>query len=149
MTSAAAGEVTKPSARRRQPPRQHKESSAAPALHSQNKPGSESALTVIEHYNVMDPVKAALESAVRCLAYELGPKGIRVHAVSPGPVKTRAASGIDQFDELMERAASRAPAKRLVSIEDIGMATAVLATDHAKLITGETIYVDGGHHILG
>jgi enoyl-[acyl-carrier protein] reductase I len=104
---------------------------------------------VIEHYNVMGPVKAALESAVRYLAYELGPRGIRVHAISPGPVKTRAASGIDHFDELMERAAERAPARRLVSIEDVGAATAVLATDYAKLITGETVYVDGGYHILG
>ena len=104
---------------------------------------------VVEHYNVMGPVKAALESAVRYLAYELGPRGIRVHAISPGPIKTRAASGIDHFDELMERAAERAPAKRLVSIEDVGVATAVLATDYAKLITGETVYVDGGYHILG
>ena len=104
---------------------------------------------VIEHYNVMGPVKAALESCVRYLASELGPRGIRVHAISPGPVKTRAASGIDHFDELMERVAERAPARRLVSIEDVGVATAVLATDYAKLITGETVYVDGGYHILG
>jgi enoyl-[acyl-carrier protein] reductase I len=104
---------------------------------------------VIEHYNVMGPVKAALESAVRYLAYEFGPKGIRVHAISPGPVKTRAASGIDHFDDLLERAAERAPARHLVSIEDVGMATAWLATDYAKLITGETVYVDGGYHILG
>ena len=104
---------------------------------------------VIEHYNVMGPVKAALESAVRYLASELGPKGIRVHAISPGPVKTRAASGIDHFDDMMERAAKLAPARRLVSIEDVGIATAVLATDYAKLITGETVYVDGGYHIVG
>ena len=104
---------------------------------------------VIEHYNVMGPVKAALEGAVRYLAYELGPKGIRVHAISPGPVKTRAASGIDHFDDLLETAAKRAPEKSLVTIEDVGVATAVLATDHAKLITGETVYVDGGYHILG
>ena len=104
---------------------------------------------VIEHYNVMGPVKAALESAVRYLAYEFGPKGIRVHAISPGPVKTRAASGIDHFDDVLERAAERAPVRRLVSIEDVGVATAVLATDYAKLITGETVYVDGGYHILG
>jgi enoyl-[acyl-carrier protein] reductase I len=104
---------------------------------------------VIEHYNVMGPVKAALESAVRYLAYEFGPKGIRVHAISPGPIKTRAASGIANFDTLMEQAASRAPAGRLVTIEDVGIATAVLATDYAKLITGETVYVDGGYHIVG
>lgn len=104
---------------------------------------------VVEHYNLMGPVKAALESAVRYLAFELGPKGIRVHAISPGPVKTRAASGIDHFDELLARAAERAPARRLVDIEDVGVATAVLATDYAKLITGETVYVDGGYHVLG
>jgi enoyl-[acyl-carrier protein] reductase I len=104
---------------------------------------------VIEHYNVMGPIKAALEGAVHYLAYELGPKGIRVHAISPGPVKTRAASGLDQFDDLLELAAKRAPTKSLVSIEDVGRATAVLATDYAKLITGETVYVDGGYHILG
>ncbi len=104
---------------------------------------------VIEHYNVMGPVKAALESAVRYLAYEFGPKGIRVHAISPGPVKTRAASGIDHFDDLLELAAKRAPARQLVSIEDVGVATAVLATDYAKLITGETVYIDAGYHIVG
>ena len=104
---------------------------------------------VIEHYNVMGPVKAALESAVRYLAYELGPKGIRVHAISPGPVRTRAASGLEHFDDLLELAAKRAPAKRLVTIEDVGVAVAWLATDYAKLITGETVYVDGGYHIMG
>ncbi|HEY4738189.1 MAG TPA: enoyl-ACP reductase FabI [Xanthobacteraceae bacterium] len=104
---------------------------------------------VIEHYNLMGPVKAALESAVRYLACELGPKGIRVHAISPGPIRTRAASGIDHFDDLIESAAKRAPARSLVSIEDVGAATAVLATDYAKLITGETVYVDAGYHILG
>jgi enoyl-[acyl-carrier protein] reductase I len=104
---------------------------------------------VIEHYNVMGPVKAALESAVRYLAYELGPRAIRVHAISAGPVKTRAASGLDHFDELLELTARRAPAKHLVSIEDVGVAVAWLATDYAKLITGETVYVDGGYHIMG
>jgi enoyl-[acyl-carrier protein] reductase I len=86
---------------------------------------------------------------VRYLAHEFGPSGIRVHAISPGPLKTRAASGIDHFDELLESAAKRAPERRLVSIEDVGAATAFLATDYAKLITGETVYVDGGYHILG
>ena len=104
---------------------------------------------VVEHYNVMGPVKAALESAVRYLASEFGPKGIRVHAVSPGPIKTRAASGIDHFDDLIERATKLAPERCLVSIEDVGMATAILATDYAKLITGETVYVDAGYHIVG
>jgi enoyl-[acyl-carrier protein] reductase I len=104
---------------------------------------------VIENYNVMGPVKAALESSVRYLANEFGPKRIRVHAISPGPIKTRAASGIEHFDELLERAAQRAPARDLVSIEDVGSTTAFLATDYARLMTGETIYVDGGYHIVG
>ncbi len=104
---------------------------------------------VVEHYNLMGPVKAALEASVRYLACELGPKGIRVHAISPGPIKTRAASGIDRFDELINRAAEKAPMQRLVSIDDVGQATAMLATDAAKLMTGETLYVDGGMHLLG
>jgi len=104
---------------------------------------------VVEHYNVMGPVKAALESAVRYLADELGPRGIRVHAISPGPIKTRAASGIEHFDELLERAAQRAPERELVSIEDVGATTAFLATDYARLMTGEVVYVDGGYHIVG
>jgi enoyl-[acyl-carrier protein] reductase I len=103
---------------------------------------------VVEHYNVMGPVKAALECAVRYLAQELGPKGIRVHAISPGPLKTRAASGLKHFDELLDKAAQKAPAGRLVGIEDVGIATASLATDAAKLITGDTIYIDGGYHIV-
>jgi enoyl-[acyl-carrier protein] reductase I len=104
---------------------------------------------VVENYNVMGPVKAALEASARYLAAELGPKGIRVHPISPGPIQTRAASGIDRFDELMEKAASRAPSRMLVTIEDVGMATAFLATDFAKLITGDTMYVDGGYHVVG
>ncbi|ACV33504.1 enoyl-ACP reductase FabI [Accumulibacter sp.] len=104
---------------------------------------------VVEHYNVMGPVKAALEASARYLADELGPKGIRVHPMSPGPIQTRAATGIDRFDELMEIAAQRAPSRMLVTIEDVGMATAFLASDFAKLITGDTIHVDGGYHIVG
>ena len=103
---------------------------------------------VVENYNLMGPVKAALESATRYMAHELGPKGIRVHAVSPGPLKTRAASGIGHFDELLAKAQEKAPLHSLVSIDDVGMATAYLATDAAKLITGETIYIDGGYHII-
>ncbi len=104
---------------------------------------------VVEHYNLMGPVKAALEASVRYLAFELGGKNIRVHAISPGPIKTRAASGIDRFDELINKATERAPIQSLVSIEDVGRATALLATDSARLITGETLYVDGGYHIVG
>ena len=104
---------------------------------------------VVENYNLMGPVKAALEASARYLAAELGPKGIRVHAISPGPLKTRAASGIADFDELLDQAAARAPARRLVTIEDVGLAVAGLATDAARLITGDTIYIDGGYHIMG
>lgn len=104
---------------------------------------------VVENYNLMGPVKAALECAVRYLAYELGPKGIRAHVISPGPIKTRAASGIQDFDEILERAAERAPMRSRVTIEDVGIATAYLASDAAWLITGETTYVDGGYHIVG
>ncbi|HMR33699.1 MAG TPA: enoyl-ACP reductase FabI [Geminicoccaceae bacterium] len=103
---------------------------------------------VVEHYNIMGPVKAALEAATRYLAAELGPKGIRVHAISPGPLMTRAASGIAEFDALIEKAQAKAPARNLVSIEDVGAATAFLALDAAKLMTGETLYVDGGYHII-
>jgi enoyl-[acyl-carrier protein] reductase I len=103
---------------------------------------------VVEHYNVMGPVKAALESATRYLAAELGPKGIRVHAISPGPLKTRAASGITAFDELLHKAQSKAPTRSLVSIDDVGLAVAFLGMDGAKLITGETLYIDGGYHII-
>jgi enoyl-[acyl-carrier protein] reductase I len=103
---------------------------------------------VVEHYNMMGPVKAALESATRYLAAELGPKGIRVHAISPGPLKTRAASGITDFDELIAKAEAKAPARSLVSIEDVGVAVAFLSMNGAKLITGETLYIDGGYHII-
>jgi enoyl-[acyl-carrier protein] reductase I len=92
--------------------------------------------------------KAALESAVRYVAAELGPKGIRVRAISPGPLATRAASGIPEFDALLDKAKSKAPARRLVSIEDVGVATAFLAHHAARLITGETLYIDGGYHIM-
>jgi enoyl-[acyl-carrier protein] reductase I len=103
---------------------------------------------VVENYNIMGVAKAALECAVRYIAAEVGPKGIRVHAISPGPLATRAASGIPEFDELMDKAQSKAPARSLVSIDDVGRATAFLALDGAKLITGDTLYIDGGYHII-
>jgi enoyl-[acyl-carrier protein] reductase I len=103
---------------------------------------------VVENYNIMGLAKAALECAVRYIAAELGPKGIRVHAISPGPLATRAASGIPEFDELLEKAKGKAPARRLVSIDDVGVATAFLAHDAARLLTGDTLYVDGGYHII-
>jgi enoyl-[acyl-carrier protein] reductase I len=103
---------------------------------------------VVENYNMMGPVKAALESATLYLAAELGARGIRVHAISPGPLLTRAASGIPEFDELLDKAREKAPLQRLVSIDDVGIATAFLATDAARLITGETTFIDGGYHII-
>ncbi len=103
---------------------------------------------VVKNYNIMGVAKAALECAVRYLAAELGPKGIRVHAISPGPLATRAASGIPEFDALLDKAKAKAPARSLVSIDDVGAATAFLAHDAARLITGETLYVDGGYHII-
>jgi enoyl-[acyl-carrier protein] reductase I len=103
---------------------------------------------VVEHYNLMGPVKAALESATRYLAAELGPKQIRVHAISPGPIRTRAASGIDRFDELLHRAAAAAPERALVDISDVGSLAAFLVSDAARRITGTIIPVDGGQHLL-
>lgn len=103
---------------------------------------------VVAHYNIMGPVKAALEATTRYMAYELGPKGIRVHAISPGPIRTRAASGIPHFDELLELAAQKAPEHHLANIEDVGNLAAFLASDAGKSITGSTIYVDGGYHIV-
>jgi enoyl-[acyl-carrier protein] reductase I len=103
---------------------------------------------VFEHYNVMGPVKAALESSVRYMAAELGPKRIRVHALSPGPLKTRAASGIDRFDELLERTRARTPEHQLVSIEDVGNVAAFLVSDAAAALTGNVEYIDAGFHIM-
>ena len=103
---------------------------------------------VVKNYNVMGVAKAGLEASVRYIAAELGPKGIRVHAISPGPLATRAASGIPEFDELMDKAQTTAPARSLVSIDDVGAATAFLALDGAKLITGGVMYIDGGYHII-
>ena len=103
---------------------------------------------VVANYNVMGPVKAALEASARYLAYELGPQGIRVHAISPGPLKTRAASGLKDFDLLLNEAAQRAPLGELVDIMDVGFACAYLATPYARRISGETMYVDGGVNIM-
>jgi enoyl-[acyl-carrier protein] reductase I len=103
---------------------------------------------VVPNYNVMGPVKAALEAVCRYLAYELGPRRIRVHAISPGPLKTRAASGLKDFDLMLNEAARRAPLGDLVDIADVGFACAYLATPYARRITGTTTYVDGGVNIV-
>lgn len=104
---------------------------------------------VVDNYGMMGPVKAALQASTRYLATELGPKGIRVHAISPGPLATRAASGIAHFDDLMKDAVERAPLHRLVSIDDVGALAAYLCSDVAKTLTGGTIYIDGGYNIVG
>jgi len=104
---------------------------------------------VVEEYNLMGLVKAALESSVRYMVAEFGTKCIRVHALSPGPLKTRSASGIERFDELLERARSRAPQQRLVSIEDVGNLAAFLVSDAAAALTGNVEYIDAGYHIIG
>ena len=103
---------------------------------------------VVPNYNVMGPVKAALESVCRYLAYELGSQGIRVHAISPGPLKTRAGSGLKDFELLLSEAAQKAPIGELVDIMDVGFACAYLATPLAKRVTGGTIYVDGGVNLI-
>jgi len=103
---------------------------------------------VVPNYNVMGPVKAALEAVCRYLAYELGPQGIRVHAISPGPLKTRAASGLKDFELLLNQAEQRAPIGELIDIMDVGAACAYLATPFARRITGGTIYVDGGVNLI-
>ena len=103
---------------------------------------------VVPTYSVMGPVKAALEACCRYLAYELGGKGIRVHAISPGPLKTRAASALKDFDRLLTEAAQRAPIGDLVDIMDVGFACAYLATPYARRLSGETLYVDGGVNIM-
>jgi len=104
---------------------------------------------VVDDYNLMGPVKAALESSVRYMAAELGPKRIRVNSISPGPLKTRAASGISRFDELMEKAAKRAPTGQPVTIEEIGTMATYLVSESARSVIGGSHNVDGGYNILG
>lgn len=103
---------------------------------------------VVPNYSVMGPVKAAPESVCRYLAYELGPRGIRVHAISPGPLKTRAASSLKDFDLLLDKSRQRAPLGELVDIMDIGMTCAYLAASYGRHLTGDTVYVDGGLHVM-
>ncbi len=102
----------------------------------------------VPHYGLMGPVKAALESLVRYMATELGPQGIRVHAVSPDPILTRAASGIDQFGDLMAKARAKAPLGRLVTLDEIAQLTCFLASDASSGMTAQTLYVDAGEHAV-
>lgn len=103
---------------------------------------------VVRNYGIMGVIKAALESAVRYMAYDLGPKGIRVFAVSPGPIMTRAASGITNFNQLLEADAVKAPLGRTVTIDEVGALTAFLCSSGSSGMTGQTIYVDAGSHIV-
>jgi enoyl-[acyl-carrier protein] reductase I len=102
---------------------------------------------VVDYYNIMGPVKAALEATVRSLAVELGPRQIRVNAISPGPLETRAGSGIAHFDQLIDAARMRAPVGSLVTIQDVGNVAAMLASDAARGVSGDVTYVDGGLHV--
>jgi len=104
---------------------------------------------VIPDYGLMGPVKAALEASVRYLAVELAPKNIRVNALSPGPIKTRAASGLKDFDKLLQKAADEAPLHKVITIEQIGEMVTFLLSDQAKPIIGQVIYADNGYNILG
>jgi enoyl-[acyl-carrier protein] reductase I len=108
--------------------------------------GSERA---VNHYGIMGPVKAALEATVRYAAVELGPKGITVNALSPGPLQTRAASGIDHFDELLDDAVERSPTHQLSTIEDAGAYAVFLASNGARNVTGGVHHIDGGYSITG
>ena len=103
---------------------------------------------VVDHYNIMGPVKSALEGTMQYLAAELGPKQIRVNAISPGPLQTRAGSGIDHFDELIDAARQQAPQRSLVSIDDVGQMAVGLVSNMARKVTGNTSYVDAGFHVI-
>ena len=104
---------------------------------------------VVDHYNVMGPVKAALEASVRYLAHELGTSRIRVNAISAGAVETRAASGIEHFDELLNETARKAPLRRRVEACEVGRAAVMLVSDYASAVTGEVVHVDAGFHVAG
>ena len=104
---------------------------------------------VFPNYNVMGPAKASLEATVRYLAEDLGPEGIRVNAISAGPIRTLAASGISGFRKLLDHAQQVAPLRRNVTIDDVGNAAAFLCSDFAAGITGEITCVDAGYHVIG
>ncbi len=104
---------------------------------------------VVPNYNVMGVAKAALEASVRYLASDLGPQGIRVHAISAGPIKTRAAAGIRGFKGMLGLVEERAPLRRSISQEDVAHSAAFLCSDHGAGITGEVLHVDAGYNIMG
>jgi enoyl-[acyl-carrier protein] reductase I len=104
---------------------------------------------VVQNYNVMGIAKAALEASVRYLAHDVGPRGIRVNAISAGPIRTLSASGVAGFNDILDHIASRAPLRRNIDADEVGDTCAFLASDLSRGITGSTIYVDAGYHILG
>ena len=107
------------------------------------------AVRTVPNYNTMGVAKASLEATMRYLADSLGPEGIRVNAVSAGPIRTLAAAGIKNFKAMLEEAEQKTPLRRNVTIEEVGNATAFLCSDLASGITGDVLYVDSGYHILG
>jgi enoyl-[acyl-carrier protein] reductase I len=104
---------------------------------------------VVPNYNVMGVAKAALEASVKYLAYDLGPNGIRVNAISAGPIKTLAAAGIADFRDMLKYASDRAPLKRNIDADEVGQTALYLVSDMASAVTGEILYVDAGYHIMG
>ncbi|MFH0868544.1 MAG: SDR family oxidoreductase, partial [Candidatus Woesearchaeota archaeon] len=125
---------------------------AAPIM---NENGSIIAMTyygsvkVTPNYNIMGVAKAALEACVRYLANDVGEKGIRVNAISAGPIKTLAASGITGFDTMLQQAQEKAPLKRNIDADDVANMALFLCSDMSKNITGQVIYVDAGYSIMG
>jgi enoyl-[acyl-carrier protein] reductase I len=107
------------------------------------------AVRVVPNYNVMGVAKASLEANVRYLAAALGPEGTRVNAISAGPIRTLAASGIGDFRSMLAKVAEKTPLRRNVTIEEVGNAGAFLCSDLASGITGDVVYVDTGYHVLG
>ena len=101
------------------------------------------------HYNVMGVAKAALEASVRYLAADLGPTGIRVNAISAGPIKTLAASGIGDFRYILKWNEYNSPLRRTVTIDEVGESAAYLVSDMARGVTGEILHVDAGYHVVG
>jgi enoyl-[acyl-carrier protein] reductase I len=104
---------------------------------------------VFKNYNIMGPIKAALESSVRYIANEVADRGIKVFAISPGPIKTRAASGVKNIEDLVQNSIKKAPMQRLVTIKEVGQLATFLICDACSGMTGQTMFVDGGYHLVG
>jgi enoyl-[acyl-carrier protein] reductase I len=121
----------------------------------EGRPGSIVTLTyigserVVKNYNIMGIAKAALEASVRYLAYDLGPRGIRVNAISAGPIRTISAQGIEGFNEVLDHIAAMAPLRRNIEAAEVGDVCAFLASDMSRGVTGGTIFVDAGYNVMG